>query len=1507
MSSRRRRSFAEVVRSEIEDRGEITVSESSESVESEFQRSEGEEDITIESEFVRSSQQSETIEGMANQHTQQHDNPSLMLVSTVMDGSNYLPWSRSMMLAINAKRKTNFILKDEKPLNVESEEYYKWKEIDDLVFSWLLNALTKDLGSVFMYASSSKHLWDNLKERYGQSNGPLISQLRKEIISLTQGSLSLVDFFNQIKRKWDEYALIRPVITCNCGEASKKAQLQIDEEQLMQFLTGLHPDFNHVRDQILLTNPLPSMNQAFAMLVSIETQRNTGVEANVEFVNMTQGSNVNRQSGNRSTGSNNGRGGYNASRGGRSGNNNMNREDKFCNHCRRGGHDRSDCFKLIGYPEWFKGKKAGTGGPNGNGSGAGSNSNRYQVHMTRESNSPLEDAMSEVEDSSAESVQSLVQKEVQRELQRMLRSKSGSEAKGNVDFSAFAAFAGVCPVGSNFDHPASCWIVDSGASVHMSCNLDQMHNVQKLIQPKPVYLPTGEAQSVSQCGDVDIHGKLQLKDVLFSPHFKYNLLSVSKLLQDAGIMVKFASEWCLLQRSGDLIPLAVGIMKEGLYYITAEPFSIKLIQQVQTSSLALFHVSDKSVHTLELWHKRLGHISVHRMQHLEGVNVHMSADSSHLSACDVCLRSKQTRLPFPISETQSSAIFDLVHGDVWGPYKQVSLSGDRFILTLVDDYSRSMWTILFKTKDQVASLLAIFIQFVKTQFQVDVKAVRTDNGTEFTSQQTQKVFHSFGVVHQKTCVYTPQQNGTVERRHRSLTTVARALLKESHLPIKFWGEAMMQATIIINLSPTQVLHWKTPHEMLYGTQPQYEQLRVFGCNAYAVNAEVNRGKFDDRSHKCIYIGHSPGQKGWKLYDLTTNKICVSRDVHFLENQFHYQSSTASSSQLQSVSLPVVFTEDEFDTDVEEAQLISPEVEEVVAPSDVVLRRSNRYVKLPAWTQDFVINHCRTSASQSSLQYTPHYKTFLVNLAKIPEPSNYYTASKNPNWVTAMDKELQALEGNDTWVVTDLPEGKKAITSRWLFKVKYNADGSLDKYKARLVARGYNQRWGIDYQDSFSPVAKIVTVRVFLALTAHFQWELHQCDVNNAYLHGYIEEELYMIPPEGYTKAKPGQVCRLVKSIYGLKQAGRQWNKQFTSTLTGLGLVRSHYDYCLFTKGDIAGDFMALIVYVDDILMTGTSTQMIVDVKRALHKAFTIKDLGMAKYFLGVEISRSTDGLVISQGKYIRDMLHEAGLSNVQAVSSPFQSGVNLFAGSPEIGNAEAYRRIIGKLLYLGFTRPDISYVTQQLSQFLQHPTEIQMNAALHVLKYLKGTHKKGLLYPSGVNLQMKAYCRNDYDEMIMEAFTDADWARCPETRRSVGGYCILLGHALVSWKAKKQATVSKSSAEAEYRAMASTSCEVKWLRYLLRVFGVTLQEPISLFCDNKAAIHIAENPVFHERTKHLDIDCHIVREYIQSGMIKTPFIHSEQQLADIFTKPLTYNQMEPELRQMGVIDLPDVD
>jgi Reverse transcriptase (RNA-dependent DNA polymerase) len=443
----------------------------------------------------------------------------------------------------------------------------------------------------------------------------------------------------------------------------------------------------------------------------------------------------------------------------------------------------------------------------------------------------------------------------------------------------------------------------------------------------------------------------------------------------------------------------------------------------------------------------------------------------------------------------------------------------------------------------------------------------------------------------------------------------------------------------------------------------------------------------------------------------------------------------------------------------------------------------------------------------------------------------------------------------------------------VFTVKHNPEGKVDKLKARLIVKGYTQIYGIDYEEIFSPVAKMNMVRTLISCAVNFGWNIHQLDVKNAFLHGDLKEEVYMELPPGFDNEQvAGKVYRLKRSLYGLKQSPRAWFGRFSKAMIKEGYLQSNADHTMFIrrKGE---KLCVLIVYVDDIVLTGNDTVEMKRIKGSLAIEFEMKDLGPLCYFLGIEVASAPNEIFISQQKYILELLHETGMLGCRPANTPIDPNQGLKGGISDQVDREQYQRLVGRLIYLSHTRPDISYAVSVVSRYMHDPRVVHQEAVDRILRYLKSCLGRGLLIEKNNHMRIKVY-------------TDADWAGCQDDRKSTSGHCAFVGGNLVSWRSKKQNVVVRSTAEAEYRAMALGVSEGMWLQRLLFELGLSEKNPIMLYCDNKTAINIANNPVQHDLTKHVEIDRHFIKEKLDSGETCLPFVRTTEQLADVFTKGL---------------------
>lgn len=491
-----------------------------------------------------------------------------------------------------------------------------------------------------------------------------------------------------------------------------------------------------------------------------------------------------------------------------------------------------------------------------------------------------------------------------------------------------------------------------------------------------------------------------------------------------------------------------------------------------------------------------------------------------------------------------------------------------------------------------------------------------------------------------------------------------------------------------------------------------------------------------------------------------------------------------------------------------------------------------------------------------------------------EPKTYKQAIKSPDsekWVSAMEDELNSIEDNKIWSVVDLPPGRTAIGSKWVYKIKTDSEGNVARYKARLVAQGFTQKYGVDYDEVFAPVTRSATFRTLLSIAGNHNLIVKQYDVKTAFLNGSLKEEIYMKPPQ--IMNIPEKVLKLHKSLYGLKQAARAWNIVFHNNLLLCGFKQSQADNCLYIKR-VDKQICYLIIHVDDVLAATNLEKLITDVISKLNESFEIKDLGPVRQFLSIDVHREQNGCyALSQAKYIKQIATEADLLDAKSQKYPLDPGYHKLEDENMLDSNEAYRKLIGMLLYVSTnSRPDIAASVAILSQRVIQPRRLDMNEVKRTIKYLKST------------IDLKLRLSPIRDQQLF-AYSDADWAENKDQKSISGMICMLNGGA-ISWTSRKQNIVSISSTESEYYALSETAREIQWLKQLLQDFDMQFDQPIVIRCDSQSCIKMLENEKFSNRTKHIDVRCHHVKDLMQKEVIRLLYVETENNVADMLTKPL---------------------
>ncbi|KAJ9545622.1 hypothetical protein OSB04_025329 [Centaurea solstitialis] len=941
-----------------------------------------------------------------------------------------------------------------------------------------------------------------------------------------------------------------------------------------------------------------------------------------------------------------------------------------------------------------------------------------------------------------------------------------------------------------------------------------------------------------------------------------------------------------------------------------------------------------------LWHQRLSHQNFRDMNKLVSKHLVNGLPETRLSKdtlCSACEKGKMKKSSHPPKmETNCHHPLDMLHMDMRGPMRVESLAHKKYMLVLVDEYSRYTWLEFLRAKSDAADLIIAFIKRIQILLGRQVKKLRSDNGTEFRNVKLQSFLEEVGISHNFSAVRTPQQNGVVERKNRTLVEAARSMIAHSGVPPSLWAEAVSTACYTQNRTLIVKRTGKTTYEMVNKRKPNIKFFRVFGCVCYLLNNRDDLGKFDAKSDESIFIGYSLNSATYRVYNKRTRSIFESRYVDFSETEMYSDASTSTASlvfpELHTVSPPsTTVPTDSFGFDfVDLAEfdlttLVGPII--VPAPSDHSIPSSTSI------STDAFVNEstsCSTAAGEtssgtvepvsvlnpiietesssntvneetilspsqlSSTQPSPETaveavreQTVSTVLAPIPEvvpppsPSRTYAevfeptktqdALSDPDWVRAMQDELAEFERNRVWRLVERPRKIRIIDLRWIFRNKKDENDLIIRNKARLVAKGYRQQEGIDYDETFAPVARIEAIRIFLAYAAHKNMKVFQMDVKCAFLNGELQEVVYVEQPEGFVDPKyPEHVYVLDKALYGLKQAPRAWYETLTIYLLGSGYKKGIVDPTLFLQR--SGNHLTVVqIYVDDIIFASTNPESCIEFEQTMKSRFQMSMMGELTFFLGLQVLQTPQGIFINQSKYTHDILKRFDFTRPKSAPTPMSTSFQLDAdlsGNPV--DQKVYRAIIGSLLYLTASRPDIMFATCVCARFQCDPRESHLGAVKRILKYLKGTPNFGLWYPKDSGFELTA-------------FTDSDHAGCKLNRKSTSGACQFLGDKLVSWSSRKQNCVSLSTAEAEYVAAACCCSQVLWMKIQLADYGYTMHR-IPIYCDSSSAIQIAANPVQHSRTKNIDIRYHFIKDHVEKGNVELFFVESERQIADLFTK-----------------------
>lgn len=1035
---------------------------------------------------------------------------------------------------------------------------------------------------------------------------------------------------------------------------------------------------------------------------------------------------------------------------------------------------------------------------------------------------------------------------------------------------------------SSGDQNHGGWYIDSGASCHMTPHKDILNNFTPNTQPS-ITVANNQKLKVIGSGSTSIRvndNDIQIKEVLVVPELSANLLSVSCMVE-SGNSVIFEKEGCRV----------ININRDVLLNIKASNGTYKLNVNSPQCNKATSDYDE-----LMRWHRKLGHLSYSHMCKLQKFvgNISLNGDKNAIAKCIPCLQGKQPRESFKHSEVtiKTKSVLELVHSDVCGKMNNTSIGGSSYFVTFIDDFSRKVFVYFMKQRSELPAIFKSFKCMVETQTERKIKVFRSDNGTEYESNEMKAIYSKAGIIHQNTCTYTPEQNGVAERMNRTLVERAKCMLFDADLGQEFWGEAINTAAFVINRSVNRSLDYRVPEGVWTNGTVNYEDLHIFGTPVMVHTPKQRRSKWDAKSKQMLFVGYGGNQKGFRCFDSDKKVVVVSRDVVFLDPGFAKVSDTVeinldeTNSEPNIVSSKSVFTKNEI-----------PPIHNENTSNESADEVYDQDVKDESDDNSIVDNTDETETYQphTRVRKAPERYGFATSTAREPilpdpDPVSVQDALQRHDrseWRKAMEEEMDAMETNDTWVLTQLPSGRNPLKSKWVFKIKYDSNGNVSRYKARLVAKGCSQKLGIDYAETFSPVVRYTSIRCLIALAAKWKMNIDQMDAVTAFLQGDLEEEIYVQQPEGFDD-NSGRVCKLNKSMYGLKQSSRQWNIKLDGVLKSFGLTKSTVDPCVYFNQCSS---LIIAIYVDDVLIFWRDKDVRDDLKNALSNAFRMKDIGVARNCVGLNITFTKEGIAIDQSTYTKAVLHRFGMDDCKPQSTPSDTNQKLTTemATEDIGLDEVpYQEAVGSLLYLvQGSRPDIAFAVSDVSRFNSKYGNPHWTAVKRIMRYLKYTINHSILYRYSVSDDLNGFC-------------DSDWASDIDKRRSCTAYVFLLAEGAISWGCKRQPTIALSTTEAEYMALSAGTQEAIWLRQFFQQFDSNIPS-IAIQCDNQSAMALATEERFRARTKHIDVRHHYIREKILDQTINITYVPSHINIADSLTKAVPKAKHQLCARGMGLM------
>lgn len=1019
------------------------------------------------------------------------------------------------------------------------------------------------------------------------------------------------------------------------------------------------------------------------------------------------------------------------------------------------------------------------------------------------------------------------------------------------------------------------WVADSGASCHVTPYKEIISNYIEFATPKKL-LTGGKTRLAKGSGLVYYNnesGGGYLKDVLYIPEFPTNIFSLDRAI-NLGYDVyvngrdKTVEIIDLLDKKSLLKGKKIG---QSLLCFKLDPIT----RPAGEAFPSCFMAEDEELHL------RWAHLPVKEIRRMMDNNMVKNATLStrKTDPCLDCLMGKACKVPHPsVGRIIADKDATILHFDTFDATKR-SISGNLYMVVAVDEFSNYRFATPVADKVEIRNVVKTIIKQVELESKRMVARIVTDQGSEFMNADLRSWVAENGIGHVVSTAYTPQQNGVAERAVRAIKEAGTTQLLNSGLPAILWDESAMAATYALNRAPSPRDHLKTRYELYWGEVPDVSNLRVFGQFIMVRMNDPKITKWAKKAGLARFVSYTSLHNTYRVYFEEQGIVKQVCNVRFLPMDFR-------------PDLELIEEQDEaleIDMGTETSRSRHQDSHQYAEIGETLRDPMNINDRIHQEISEFTSGNLNVPPAkrtrfksrnmQPIFQQLPYIGRALLTVEKVDlnlftlegEPENIEEAQSRedwPQWKEAMNREISSLEENKTWEIVTKPDNAKIIKSKWVFTLKHKPDGTIDRYKARLVAKGYTQVKGLDFNETFSPVTSLTIVRLLIALACQLSMRMFQFDVTTAFLHGDLDEEIYLGLPEGCDYPE-GTVCKLKKSLYGLKQSPRNWNRKIDQFLNEFNLKKSRIDECFYYTEDKT---MMLALYVDDALVAVSEDRMFKKLVQFLSNTMKITAKPVDQ-FLGMKIDVAENKVTISQQSYIERMLARFGLENSNPTSTPEECGTIDYDSFSPVDQEYPFKEVVGSLLYLSCaSRPDITHAVNMASR-TGRPTIAHHALIKRILKYLNGTKGLGITYEKRSNPCLVGY-------------SDADFANDLNTRKSTSGLLITYGEGPIWWKTTRQPIVALSTTEAEFISGCEITKELIPIRELLLELKVIPEEPTKLKIDNQSAIKLSDNTISRQRTKHIDVRSRWLSEQVALKTIKVEHISGTDQKADILTKPL---------------------